>query len=457
MNASHAPDADRSRIAGPPHSDEAEQAFLGGLLLDNSVWPEVSDMVRAEDFYRRDHQVVFEALFSLFQENKPVDLVTASEQLEQMGRMAEAGGMGYLMQLVHDTPTAANTHAYAAIIREYSLLRQLIHVGTEVTAQALRPEGRSLADILNDAESRIFRLSDERFRGRDTFADLPRMLHQALDRIDALYHSKQTLTGVATGLVDFDRMTSGLQRGDLIVVAGRPSSGKTSFALNIAEHAAIKHQVPTAIFSMEMSAEQLVLRFLASLGRIDQSHVRTGQLEEADWPRLTATVQLLTGTPLYIDDIHALSPAEVLARARRLKHRHGLGLVIVDYLQLMQVPRAIENRTMEISEISRGLKAMARELDVPVIAISQLNRNLEQRPNKRPVMSDLRDSGTIEQDADLIVFIYRDEMYNSESTDKGIAEIIIGKHRNGPIGDIRLTFLAPYTRFENLASESRYG
>ncbi len=457
MDVSRVPDSDRSRIAGPPHSDEAEQAFLGGLLLDNSVWPEVSDMVRTEDFYRRDHQVVFEAFFALFQENKPVDLVTASEKLEQAGRMAEAGGMGYLTQLVHDTPTAANTHAYAGIIREYSLLRQLIHAGTEITAHGLHPEGRSLADILDDAETRIFSLSDERFRGRDTFVDLSRMLHQTLDRIDALYHSKQALTGVATGLLDFDRMTAGLQKGDLIVVAGRPSSGKTSFALNIAEHAAIKDRVPTAIFSMEMSAEQLVLRFLSSLGRIDQSHVRTGQLEEADWPRLTATVQLLTGTPLYIDDMPVLSPTEVRARARRLKHRHGLGLVIVDYLQLMQVSKTTENRTMEISEISRGLKAMARELDVPVIAISQLNRNLEQRPNKRPVMSDLRDSGSIEQDADLIVFIYRDEMYNTESTDRGTAEIIIGKHRNGPVGDIRLAFLAPYTRFENLASEPRYG
>lgn len=457
MSATHAPDGERARIAEPPHSDEAEQAFLGGLLLDNSVWPEVSDMVRVEDFYRRDHQVVFEAFLTLFAENKPVDLVTVSEQLEQKRQLAEAGGMGYLTQLMHDTPTAANTHAYATIIRENSLLRQLIHVGTEVTAQALRPEGRPLADILNDVETRIFSLSDERFRGRDTFVDLPRMLNQALDRIDALYHSKQALTGVATGLVDFDRLTSGLQRGDLIVVAGRPSSGKTSFALNIAEHAAIKHQVHTAIFSMEMSAEQLVQRFLSSLGRIDQSHIRTGQLDEADWPRLTATVQLLTGTPIYIDDMPGLTPTEIRARARRLKRRHGLGLVVVDYLQLMQAPRSSENRTMEISEISRALKAMARELDVPVIAISQLNRNLEQRPNKRPVMSDLRDSGSIEQDADLIAFIYRDEMYNSATPDRGIAEIIVGKHRNGPTGDIRLTFLAPYTRFENLASESHYG
>jgi replicative DNA helicase len=445
------------QIQGPPHSDEAEQAFLGGLILDNTMWPEVSDIVRSEDFYRHDHRTLFESMLSIFQARRPVDLVTLTDQLSQTGHLEEAGGTAYLAQLLHDTPTAANTLAYATIIREQSLLRQLIRAGSEITERAMRPEGRSLVEVLDDAELRIFRLSDERFRGRDTFVDLSQVINKTIDRIDKLYHSKQPITGIATGLSEFDRITSGLQNGDLIVVAGRPSSGKTSFALNIAEHAAIKYQVPTAIFSMEMSAEQLVFRFLSSLGRVDQSHIRTGRLDENDWPRLTATVQLLTGVPLYIDDMPGLTPTEIRARARRLKHRHGLGLVIVDYLQLMQTSRVIENRTMEISEISRDLKALARELNVPVIAISQLNRNLEQRPNKRPVMSDLRDSGTIEQDADVIAFIYRDEMYNRESAEPGVAEVIIGKHRNGPTGEIRLAFLAPYTRFENLADESRYG
>lgn len=445
------------RIQGPPHSDEAEQAFLGGLILDNTMWPEVSDIVRSEDFYRNDHRTLFDSMLALFQARKPVDLVTLTDQLSQTGHLEEAGGTAYLVQLLHDTPTAANTLAYATIIREQSLLRQLIRAGSEITEQAMRPEGRSLEEVLDDAESRIFRLSDERFRGRDSFVDLTQVINQTIDRIDTLYHTKKTITGIATGLSEFDRMTSGLQNGDLVVVAGRPSSGKTSFALNIAEHAAIKYQVPTAVFSMEMSAEQLVFRFLSSLGRIDQSHLRTGKLEESDWPRLTATVQLLTGIPLFIDDMPGLTPTEIRARARRLKQRQGLGLVIVDYLQLMRTARVIENRTMEISEISRDLKALARELNIPVIAISQLNRNLEQRPNKRPVMSDLRDSGTIEQDADLIVFIYRDEIHNRESTEQGIAEVIIGKHRNGPIGEVRLAFLGPYTRFENLAEESRYG
>lgn len=439
----------------PPHSLEAEQSVLGGLLLDNAAWDQVADRVVKEDFYRADHRLIFAAIRSLAERGSPFDVVTLKEHLERNNQLEDAGGLAYLAVLARDTPSAANISAYADIVRERAVLRQLIQVGTEIAGSAYNPEGRDSRQLLDEAESRVFAIAEKGARGREGFVGVKELLTRAVDRIDTLFQRDNPVTGVPTGWHDFDEMTAGLQAGDMVIVAGRPSMGKTSFAMNIAENAAIKHDMPVAIFSMEMPGEHLVLRMMSSLGRIDQHRVRTGKLEDDDWPRLTSAVSILAEKPLFIDDSAALSPSEVRARARRLQREHGaLGLIIIDYLQLMQVPGNSENRATEISEISRGLKALAKELDAPVIALSQLNRSLEQRPNKRPVMSDLRESGAIEQDADLICFIYRDEVYNPESPDKGIAEIIIGKQRNGPIGTVRLTFLGKYTRFENFAPDS---
>ena len=433
----------------PPHSIEAEQAVLGGLMLDNAAWDQVADSVSEEDFYRRDHRLIFRAASDLANQGVPSDAVTLSEWLERNGLLEDAGGLAYLASLAKNTPSAANITAYAKLVREKSVMRQLIHVGTQISNCVFNPEGRSSGEMLDHAEKLVFEIAEQGSRSRRSYMAVKDLLVKVVDRIDSLSQQDSPFTGVATGFSDFDEMTSGLQKSDMIVIAGRPSMGKTSFALNIAEHAVIKHNMHVAIFSMEMPSEQLVMRMLSSLGRIDQHKVRTGKLDDDDWPRLTSAVGILAETPLFIDDTPALSPMEVRARARRLKREHGLGLIIIDYLQLMQVTGTKENRTTEISEISRSLKAMAKELEVPVIALSQLNRSLEQRPNKRPVMSDLRESGAIEQDADLISFIYRDEVYNEDSPDKGTAEIIIGKQRNGPIGTVRLTFLGQYTRFEN--------
>lgn len=449
---SHGQDA-TAALKVPPHSIEAEQAVLGGLMLDNSAWDKVADLVAEDDFYRRDHRLIFHAIRLLAEKSDPCDVVTLAEWLDKKGQLDDAGGIAYLGSLAGNTPSAANIKSYASIVRERSVLRQLIRVSNDIADTAFNPDGRSVFQLLDEAEKKVYEIADQGARARVGFAGMKDLLVKAVDKIDQLFSMDSPITGVATGYNDFDEMTAGLQKSDLVIIAGRPSMGKTTFAMNIVEHVAIKEQKPVAVFSMEMPGEALAMRMMSSLGHIDQKKVRTGKLDDEDWPRLTSAVSLLSEAPIFIDDTPALSPTEVRARARRLarEQEHGLGLIVIDYLQLMQVPGTSENRTGEISEISRSLKALAKELNCPVIALSQLNRSLEQRPNKRPVMSDLRESGAIEQDADLIVFIYRDEVYNPDSTDKGTAEIIIGKQRNGPIGTVRLTFLGQYTRFENCA------
>ncbi len=445
---------DRQKV--PPHSVQAEQSLLGGLLLDNRAWDQIADLLTESDFYRREHRLIFSATGALIERGDPCDVVTLSEWLEANSQLDDVGGLSYLGTLAKDTPSAANIRAYANIVRDNSVLRQLAEVGTEIANSAYFTEGRNTPSLLDNAEKLVFRISDQGVTRGSGFHDIKELLTRAVDRIDTLFHQDNPLTGVSTGFTQVDEMTAGLQSSDLVIVAGRPSMGKTTFAMNIAEHAAIKDNVPVAVFSMEMPGEQLAMRLMSSLGRIDQTKVRTGKLEDDDWPRLTSAVSILSKAPLFIDDTPALSPTELRARARRLKREHDLGLIVIDYLQLMQVPGSNENRTGEISEISRSLKALAKELEVPVIALSQLNRSLEQRPNKRPVMSDLRESGAIEQDADVIMFIYRDEVYDEDSPDKGTAEIIIGKQRNGPIGMRRLTFLGMHTRFENFTAIQSY-
>jgi replicative DNA helicase len=436
----------------PPYSLQAEQSVLGGLMLDPGAWEKIADRINEADFYRKEHRLIFRAIQELIEADFPCDGVTVAEALEKRGVLQEAGGMSYLAALVEATPSAANITAYAAIVRERAILRQLAHVGAEITDAAFNPGGREVSAILEEAEQKVFHIADQRQRGTGGFKAIKHLLIKAVDRIEQLHEKGGSVTGVSTGFVDLDRMTAGFQPADLIIVAGRPSMGKTAFAMCIAEHVAIKEQLPVAVFSMEMPGDHLAMRMLSSLGRIDQHRLRIGQLEDDEWPRMTSALNILAGTKLFIDDTPALTPIELRARARRLAREHGtLGLVVIDYLQLMQAPGAGDNRVAEISEISRSLKGLAKELNVPVVALSQLNRNLEQRPNKRPVMSDLRESGSIEQDADLIVFIYRDEVYHEDSPDKGVAEIIIAKQRNGPIGTVRLTFLGQYTRFENFA------
>ncbi|WAK02942.1 replicative DNA helicase [Methylobacter sp. YRD-M1] len=436
----------------PPNSIQAEQSVLGGLMLDNQTWDSVADKIVETDFYRKDHRLIFRAIAQLAEKQIPFDVITLSEALDAIGELENAGGLAYLGMLARDTPSAANIVAYANIVRDRSVLRQLIHVGTNISDSAFNPEGRDTSELLENAERQVFEIAEQKQRGQGGFQSIKTLLATAVDKIETLFEQEGNITGASTGFADFDEMTSGLQSSDLIIVAGRPSMGKTTIAMNMAENIAIKGDKPVAVFSMEMPGDSLAMRMMSSLGRIDQHKVRTGKLDDDEWPRLTSAINLLAETKLFIDDTPALTPTEVRSRARRLVREHGpLGLIVIDYLQLMQSPASGDNRVQQISDISRGLKALAKELDVPVIALSQLNRNLEQRPNKRPVMSDLRESGGIEQDADLIVFVYRDEVYNPDSPDKGIAEIIIGKQRNGPIGTVRLTFLGQYTRFENFA------
>jgi len=436
----------------PPQSIEAEQSVLGGLLLDNQSWDRIADIITTDDFYRREHRQIFNAISALCEEGSPADVVTVSEWLERSGELESAGGLTYLGSLANNTPSAANIVAYAAIVRENSVMRELVRAAGEISSSAYSPEGRSAIELLDHAEKRIFDISEKGHR-RGDFQPLNTLLSKAVDRIDTLFRSKSSITGVPTGFTDLDDMTSGLQPSDLVIIAGRPSMGKTSLAMNIAENAAVGNKIPVAVFSMEMPGTQLALRMMASLGRINAHRVRTGKLDDDDWPRLTSAVSLLNEAPIFIDDTPSLTPMELRARSRRLKREHGLGLIIIDYLQLMQsTERTEENRATEISNITRALKGLAKELDVPVIAMSQLNRSVESRNDKRPVMSDLRESGAIEQDADVIFFIYRDEVYNKDSPVKGTADIIIGKQRNGPIGDVRLTFLGEYTRFENYTS-----
>jgi replicative DNA helicase len=442
----------------PPHSGEAEQAILGGLMLENQVWDKISEKVCDTDFYRTEHRILFRAILALATKNQPFDVVTLLDNLKSNNVLDDAGGEAYLFELANNTPSVANVSAYADIVREKSVQRQLISVATDIADSAYNPGSRDLTELLDYAESKVFAIA-EQTPSEGGPEIIKSILVRAVEKIDALYHNGDALTGLSTGLKDLDERTSGLQPSDLIIVAGRPSMGKTTFAMNIAEHAAIQSGKPVVVFSMEMPGDSLAMRMMSSLGRIDQHRIRTGKLNDDDWPRITSAVHMLSEAPLFIDDSAALSPAELRARARRLMKEHGqLGLIVIDYLQLMKVPGSkSDNRTAEISEISRSLKSLAKELKVPVIALSQLNRSLEQRQDKRPVMSDLRESGAIEQDADLICFIYRDEVYNEDSPDKGTAEVIIAKQRNGPIGKIRVAFLGKYTRFEDLAFSGYQG
>jgi replicative DNA helicase len=440
----------------PPHSVEAEQSVLGGLMLDNAAWDTIADVVSPGDFYRRDHRLIFGAIGELAERNEPSDAVTVSEFLDRSGKLAEAGGLAYLGQLARETPSAANIRAYASIVRERAMLRELIRIGGEIATSAYQPEGRDAAQLVDEAERQVFEIAEQGKRRGSGFQPLKRILNKTIDRLDELQKLGGDVTGLGTGFKDLDGMTAGLHPGDLVIIAGRPSMGKTSFAMNIAEHAAMGLGASVAIFSMEMSAEQLSFRMISSLGRVNQSNLRRGRFTDEDWSRINSAVSVMSKARVFIDDTPALNPTEIRARSRRLKREHGLDLIVVDYLQLMQVHGTAENRATEISEISRSLKALARELEVPVITLSQLNRSVEQRADKRPVMSDLRESGAIEQDADLIAFIYRDEVYNKDSARKGIADIIISKQRNGPIGDVHLTFIGEYTKFENFMPDS-YG
>jgi replicative DNA helicase len=439
----------------PPHSIEAEQSLLGGLMLDSAAWDQVGDRVSAEDFYRQDHRLIFDAIAGLVNRTQPCDAVTISVHLEAQGALDQVGGLAYLGSLARDTPTAANIGAYADIVRERAVLRQLITAGNMIVGSALETEGREAREIVDDAERAVFEIAERGARGKKGFQLVKNVLPTVIDRIDSLYHSEGKMTGISTGFKMLDELTSGLQAGDLVIVAGRPSMGKTTLAVNMAENAALGAGKSAAIFSMEMSAEALTMRMISSLGRINQGRLRSGKLQEEDWPRIDSAMNQLSSARLFIDDTPGLTPTEIRARSRRLKReKGGLDLIVVDYLQLMQVTGTKENRATEISEISRSLKALARELSVPVIALSQLNRGVEARTEKRPVMSDLRESGALEQDADVILLIYREEQYDKNTTLKGIAEIIIAKQRNGPTGEVKLTFLGEYTKFENYAPES---
>ena len=450
-------DAQIDQIKLPPHSVEAEQSVLGGLMLESSALDKIADLITQDDFYRFEHRLIFRQIVRMSEQAKPVDVITVAEGLEIAGELDKVGGLAYLGSLAQNVPSAANIRRYGEIVRERSIMRQLVEVGTDIADSAYNPTGRDAAQLLDEAEGKVFQIAEAGSRGKQGFIGMPPLLTQVVERIETLYGRDNTsdVTGTPTGYTDLDRMTSGLQPGDMIVVAGRPSMGKTAFSINIAENIALDSKLPVAIFSMEMGAAQLAMRMLGSVGKLNQHDLRSGKLQDDDWGRLTHALGKLNDAPIFIDESAALSSLELRARARRLHRQHGsLGLIVVDYLQLMSsnAGKASENRATEISEISRALKGLAKELQVPVMALSQLNRSLEQRPNKRPVMSDLRESGAIEQDADLILFIYRDEVYNSDSPDKGKAEIIIGKQRNGPIGKVELAFRGEYTRFDNLAS-----
>jgi len=450
-------DPQLAAVRTPPHSIEAEQSVLGGLLLDNSAWDRIADRLVGEDFYRHDHRLIFQHISRLIDLSRPADAITVYEALQTSGKAADAGGVAYLNSLAQNTPSAANIRRYAEIVRERAVLRRLISVGEEVAAAALNPQGREAKQILDEAESKVFQIAEQGARDRGGFVKLEPLLTRVVERIQELFErpNPSDVTGVPSGFTDLDSKTAGFQEGDLIIIAGRPSMGKTALALNIGQHVAIDLGMPVAVFSMEMGAEQLAMRLLGSVGRIDAHRLRTGRLTEEDWPKLTEAIERMHAAPLHIDETPALNALELRARARRLAREYGkLGLIVVDYLQLMSASSAGENRATEISEISRSLKGLAKELKVPVIALSQLNRTVEQRTDKRPVMSDLRESGAIEQDADVILFIYRDEVYNPDSPDKGIAEIILGKQRNGPIGRVQLRFGGEHTRFDNLALSS---
>ena len=440
----------------PPHSLDAEQSVIGGLMLSNDSLDKVADIISANDFYQYAHRLIFEHTVKIINAGKPADIITVAESLDISAELTSVGGLAYLANLVQNTPSAANIRRYAEIVRERSLMRQLIEVSSGITESAYNPQGRDVKNLLDDAEAKILNIAESGHRSNQGFLGVQQILPGVINRIDDLYQreNQSGVTGISTGFEDLDQFTSGFQPGDLIIVAGRPSMGKTAFSINIAENIALQNKLPIAIFSMEMGASQLVTRMLGSIGKLDQQRMRNGSLEDDDWFRLTSAVGKLNDAPVYIDEGAGLTSFDVRARARRLQRQAGqLGLIVIDYIQLMSgtSDKSNENRATEISEISRSLKSLAKELNVPVVALSQLNRSVEQRQDKRPVMSDLRESGAIEQDADLILFIYRDEVYNKDSEQKGTAEIIISKQRNGPIGTVRLTFLGEHTRFENYA------
>ncbi|MBI5107748.1 MAG: replicative DNA helicase [Rhodocyclales bacterium] len=441
----------------PPHSIEAEQSLIGGLLIDNAAWDRIGDVVRETDFYRDDHRRIFRHIGKLIQHGRPADVVTVYESIEASNEVDQTGGLAYLGEIANSTPSAANIRRYAEIVRERAILRQLVTVGDEIAGNALNPAGREVKTLLDEAEQKIFQIAEAGNRNNAGFVAIQPLLGEVVERMESLLarDSQSDITGVATGFVDLDRMTSGLQPGDMIVVAGRPAMGKTAFALNIAEYVGVEQRLPVAIFSLEMSGPQLATRFLSSVGRIDQSKLRTGRLTDDEWDRMTVALGKLHEAPIHIDETGAINSTDLRARARRLHRQFGkLGLIVIDYLQLMSSNRDGENRATEISEISRSIKALAKELQVPIIALSQLSRKVEERNDKRPLMSDLRESGAIEQDADIILMMYREEYYKPDTQDKGTAEAIIGKHRNGPVGTVRLTFIGEYTRFENHASGS---
>ena len=453
-------DLQLSSLKLPPHSIEAEQSLIGGLLLDNSAWDRIADIVTEADFYRDDHRRIFRHIKRLVEHGKPADVVTVYEAIEKNNEVEQAGGLAYLGEIANNTPSAANIRRYAEIVHERAVLRRLVTVGDDIAASALNPAGRDVKQLLDQAEQKVFEIAESGAKGNQGFVPIQPLLGQVVDRIQELYDQENPseITGVPSGFTDLDSMTSGLQPGDMIVVAGRPSMGKTAFALNIAEYVGVELGLPVAIFSLEMSGPQLAMRLLSSVGRLDAHSVRTGRLNDDEWDKMTVALGKLHSAPIHIDETGAITATDLRARARRLARQYGgkLGLIVIDYLQLMSSAKENENRATEISEISRSIKSLAKELKVPVIALSQLSRKVEERNDKRPLMSDLRESGAIEQDADIIIMMYRDEYYNKESQDKGLAEVIIGKHRNGPTGTVRLTFLGEYTKFMNSAQPGSY-
>ncbi|MET3495883.1 replicative DNA helicase [Variovorax boronicumulans] len=450
--------ADRqiAQLRVPPHSIEAESSVLGGLLLDNSAWDRMGDLLVDGDFYRHEHKLIYAAIGGLINASKPADVITVYEQLQSHGKADEIGGLVYLNSLAQYVPSASNIRRYAEIVRERSILRKLVTASDEIATNAFNPQGKPVDKILDEAEQKIFNIGEEGSRMKQGFQSMDALVVELLDRVTEMAENPNDITGVRTGFHDFDKMTSGLQPGDMIVLAARPSMGKTSLAINIAEHVALNEGLPVAVFSMEMGASQLAVRIVGSIGRIDQGHLRTGKLSDEEWPRLTEAIEKLRTVSLHIDETPGLSTSELRANARRLARQYGrLGLIVVDYLQLMSTSTSgDENRATAVGEISRGLKMLAKELKCPVIALSQLSRGVESRTDKRPMMSDLRESGAIEQDADIIMFIYRDDYYDKNSKEPGVAEVIISKHRNGPTGTIKLAFLKPITKFENLEGYS---
>ncbi|MGJ7602978.1 replicative DNA helicase [Variovorax sp. LT1R20] len=450
--------ADRqiAQLRIPPHSIEAESSVLGGLLLDNGAWDRMGDLLVDGDFYRHEHKLIYAAIGGLINASKPADVITVFEQLQSLGKADDIGGLVYLNSLAQYVPSASNIRRYAEIVRERSILRKLVSASDEIATNAFNPQGKPVDKILDEAEQKIFNIGEEGSRMKQGFQSMDALVVELLDRVTEMAENPNDITGVRTGFHDFDKMTSGLQPGDMIVLAARPSMGKTSLAINIAEHVALNEGLPVAVFSMEMGASQLAVRIVGSIGRIDQGHLRTGKLSDEEWPRLTEAIEKLRTVSLHIDETPGLSTSELRANARRLARQYGrLGLIVVDYLQLMSTSSSgDENRATAVGEISRGLKMLAKELKCPVIALSQLSRGVESRTDKRPMMSDLRESGAIEQDADIIMFIYRDDYYDKNSKEPGVAEVIISKHRNGPTGTVKLAFLKPITKFENLEGYS---